>query len=456
MEQSEKYIQMTTAPVGRLIGKLAVPTVITMLITSIYNMADTFFVGRLNNTSATGAVGVVFSFMAIIQACGFLFGQGSGNYISRALGRQERGSAEKMVSVGFFSSILAGVVIMALGLIFLDPLCRLLGATETILPYARDYLRIILLGAPYMTAALTLNNQLRFQGAAFYSMIGIGSGGVLNILLDPVFIFVFDMGVTGAAVATIISQAVSFLLLLFGTFQKDNLRVRPWLFRPRWADFAEMLRGGFPSLCRQGLSSLSTIVLNLTAGGIGGDAAIAAMSIAGRVMHMAFAAILGFGQGFQPVCGFNYGAGLYRRVKEAFWFCVKLGTGLLLVASVAGFVFAPELVSLFSSDPQVLAYGRVALRLQCVSFSLMAWTVMCTMLTQTIGRVVPASFLSLARQGLFFIPLVAGLPVVLAYVLPQWGGMLGIQMAQPLSDLLTAVVSVPVYLTVVKRYLRET
>ncbi len=450
MEQNEKYIQMTTAPVGRLIGRLAVPTVITMLITSIYNMADTFFVGLLDNTSATGAVGVVFSFMAIIQACGFLFGQGSGNYISRMLGRQERAKAEKMASVGFFSSILAGCAIAVLGLVFLDPLARVLGATDTILPYARDYLRIILLGAPYMTAALTLNNQLRFQGAAFYSMIGIGSGGVLNILLDPVFIFGLNMGVTGAAVATVISQAVSFLLLLFGTFQKDNLRVRLRLFRPQWGDFAEMLRGGFPSLCRQGLASLSTIVLNLTAGSIGQDAAIAAMSVAGRVMHMAFAAILGFGQGFQPVCGFNYGAGLYSRVKEAFWFCVRLGTCLLLVASVAGFVFAPELVSLFSSDPQVLEYGRVALRLQCVSFPLTAWFVMCTMLTQTIGRVVPASFLSLARQGLFFIPLVGA-----AYFFPELLGMLGVQMAQPLSDLLTAVVSVPVYLTVVRRYLQE-
>ncbi len=455
MERNDKYVEMTTAPVGRLIGKLAVPTVITMLITSIYNMADTFFVGLLDNTSATGAVGVVFSFMAIIQACGFLFGQGSGNYISRMLGRQEREKAENMAAVAFYSSIATGLLIMTLGLIFLDPLARLLGATDTILPYARDYLRIILLGAPYMTAALTLNNQLRFQGAAFYSMIGIGSGGVLNILLDPVFIFGLDMGVTGAAVATIISQAISFLLLLFGTFQKDNLRVSLRNFRPRLADFAEMLRGGFPSLCRQGLSSLSTIMMNLVAGHFGGDAAIAAMSIAGRVMHMAFAAILGFGQGFQPVCGFNYGAGLYNRVKQAFWFCVRLGTVLLSVASVAGFIFAPQLVRLFSSDPAVLEYGRVALRCQCVSFPLTAWFVMCTMLTQTIGRVVPASFLSLARQGLFFIPLVVGLPTLIAYFLPDVGPIFGVQIAQPLSDLLTAVVSVPVCITVMKRYLIE-
>ena len=455
MERNEKYIQMTTAPVGRLIGKLAVPTVITMLITSIYNMADTFFVGQLNNTSATGAVGVVFSFMAIIQACGFLFGQGSGNYISRMLGRQDRAAAERMASIAFVSSVLAGAVIAVVGLLFLDPLARLLGSTETILPYAREYLRIILLGAPYMTAALTLNNQLRFQGAAFYSMIGIGSGGILNIILDPIFIFTLDMGVTGAAVATVISQAVSFLLLLFGTTRGENLRIRLRLFRPRWADVAELFRGGFPSLCRQGLASLSTITLNFMAGAFGGDAAIAAMGIASRVMHMAFAAILGFGQGFQPVCGFNYGAGLYGRVREAFWFCVKLGTALLLVASVAGLFFAPELVGLFSEDAAVITAGTTALQLQCVSFPLTAWFVMCTMLTQTIGRVVPASFLSLARQGLFFIPFVLGLPYLIAYCLPGVDPLLGVQMALPLADMATAVASVPVCVVVMRRYLRE-
>ena len=455
MEQNEKYIQMTTTPVGRLIGKLAVPTVITMLITSIYNMADTYFVGLLNNTSATGAVGVVFSFMAIIQACGFLFGQGSGNYISRMLGQQRREDAAHMASFGFFASVLTGCVITVLGLIFLEPLARLLGSTSTILPYAKDYLRIILLGAPYMTGALTLNNQLRFQGAAFYSMIGIGSGGLLNIALDPVFIFGLDMGVTGAAVATVISQAVSFLLLLYGTTRGDNLRLSLRRARPKRGDVQELFRGGFPSLCRQGLSSVSTISLNWVAGSFGGDPAIAAMGIAARVMHMAFAAILGFGQGFQPVCGFNYGAGLYDRVKEAFWFCVKLGTALLLAASVAGFVFAPTLVGLFSEDAAVIAVGTVALRLQCFSFPLTAWFVMCTMLTQTIGQVVPASFLSLARQGLFFIPVVIGLPYLIAWAIPAADPILGVQMAQPLADICTAAVSVPVCVRVMRHHLRK-
>lgn len=455
MEQNEKYIQMTTTPVGRLIGRLAAPTVVTMLITSIYNMADTFFVGLLDDTSATGAVGVVFSFMAIIQACGFLFGQGSGNYISRALGQQRREDAAHMASFGFFASVLTGFVISVLGLIFLDPLARLLGSTDTILPYARDYLRIILLGAPYMTGALTLNNQLRFQGAAFYSMVGIGSGGLLNIALDPIFIFVFDMGVTGAAVATVISQAVSFLLLLFGTTRGENLRLSLRRARPQKGDFPELLRGGFPSLCRQGLSSVSTISLNWVAGTFGDDPAIAAMGIAARIMHMAFAAILGFGQGFQPVCGFNYGAGLYKRVKEAFWFCVKLGTALLLAASVVGFVFAPSLVDLFTDDAKVIAIGAPALRMQCVSFPLMAWTVMCTMLTQTIGRVVPASFLSLARQGLFFIPLVIGVPYLISWAFSPLDPVLGVQMAQPIADLCTAAVSVPVCIHVMRKYLAK-
>ena len=195
--------------------------------------------------------------------------------------------------------------------------------------------------------------------------------------------------------------------------------------------------------------------MNLMAGNFGGDAAIAAMSVAGRVMHMAFAAILGFGQGFQPVCGFNYGAGLHKRVKEAFWFCVKLGTVLLVAASVAGYFFAGDLVGLFSSDPAVLGYGETALRLQCLSFPLTAWFVMCTMLTQTIGRVVPASFLSLARQGLFFIPLVVGLPLLIAAVFPATDPILGVQMALPLADTATAIASVPVCVVVMRRYLRE-
>ncbi len=449
MEQHDKYVRMTTRPIPKLIGRLAVPTTITMLVTAFYNMADTFFVGLLDNTSATGAVGVVFSFMAIIQAIGFFFGQGTGNYISRLLGQKLPEEAGRMASIGFFSALLAGVALSVAGLCFLEPLARLLGSTDTILPYAKEYLGVILLGAPFMIGSLVLNNQLRYQGNAFYSMLGIGTGAVLNVVLDPLFIFTLGMGVTGAAAATALSQFVGFFVLFFCTTRGDNLRLRLSLFRPRWRDYGEILRGGLPTLCRQGLSSLSTIGLNFMAGVFGGDAAIAAMAIATKVMHLAFSALLGFGQGFQPVCGFNFGAGLYRRVRAGFWFCVRLGTVLLLAASVAGFAFAPHLVGLFSNDPAVLRIGTLSLRLHCVSFPTIAWVTMSTMMMQTIGRVGRASFLSMARQGIFFLPLVIGLPWLFSLV----GGapLLGVQLAQPLADGLTFLSSLPLTAGVLKQ-----
>ena len=308
-QQNAKFIEMTETPVGTLVCRLAVPTMVSMLVTSFYNMADTFFVGKIN-TSATGAVGVVFSLMAIIQACGFFFGHGSGNYISKQLGKRDTEEASRMASIGFFSAFLFGIVFMAAGLVFLEPLARALGSTDTILPYAKDYLGIILLGAPFMTSSLVLNNQLRFQGNAFYAMIGIATGAVLNIGLDPLFIFVFQMGIKGAALATILSQIVSFCLLVAGSFRGENIHISYRKFHPDGAAFLEILRGGIPSLLRQGLASVAVICLNFAAGGYG-DEAIAAMSIVNRIMMFAGSALIGFGQGFQPVCGFNYGAGLY-------------------------------------------------------------------------------------------------------------------------------------------------
>lgn len=433
---------------------MAGPTIVTMLVTAFYNMADTFFVGLLDNTSATGAVGVVFSFMAVIQAVGFTFGQGSGNMVSRLLGQEKVRQAEHLTAVAFFSAILIGFVISVAGLVFLEPLAWLLGSTHTILPYAKEYLAIILLGAPWMIGSLVLNNQLRFQGNAFYSMLGIGSGALLNVILDPVLIFGLDMGVSGAALATIISQFVGFVVLLFCTTRGDNLRIRIRLARPRWRDYLDIFRGGLPTLCRQSLASVSTISLNTTAGLFGGDPAIAAMTVATKVMHLSFCALLGFGQGFQPVCGFNYGAGLYDRVKKGFWFCVRIGTVLLLAASVVEWVFADTLIGLFSTDPQVIAIGARSLRLLCVSFPLIAWVTMSNMMMQTIGRVVPASFLSLARQGLFFIPLVLLLPRLFPLLFGANTGLLAVQLAQPTADFLTFLASVPLTVYVLRRYLK--
>ena len=368
MTQAEKQHMMATAPIPGLIARLSVPTIISMLITSFYNMADTFFVGKLG-TSATAAVGVVFPLMSIIQALGFLFGHGSGNSVSRKLGAQKVDEAEHLASCGFFSSLVCGLLILIGGQLFLEPLSRILGSTDTILPYTKQYLSVILIGAPYMTASLTMNNLLRFQGSAFYAMIGITTGAVLNVILDPVFIFVFDMGIAGAAWATILSQLVSFVLLLVGMKVSNcvPLRMKNMKYLPSL--IGQIFDGGLPSLCRQGLASLATVALNLAAGPYG-DAAIAAMSIVMRIAFFAGSTVIGFGQGFQPVCGFNYGAGNIKRVKEAFWFCVKLATGVLIVLAILGFVFSGDLVAIFRKDDlEVIEIGTLALRMQCVRLS---------------------------------------------------------------------------------------
>ena len=437
--QEEKYKTMTEKPVSSLICRLAVPTIISMLVTSFYNMADTFFVARIG-TSATAAVGVSFALMAIIQAFGFFCGHGSGNYISRKMGQHRFDEAQQMAATGFFTALALGTVIFLLGEILIDPLCRILGATETILPYARQYLRLILIGAPYMTASLVLNNQLRFQGSAFYAMIGIASGAVLNIALDPLFIFVFDMGVSGAALATIISQFVGFVLLLKGTTQGGNLRIRLRNVTFSKYYYSQIINGGMPSLCRQGLGSVATICLNLMAGPYG-DAAIAAMSVVGRVMNLAASVVTGFGQGFQPVCGFNYGAFLYDRVKEGFWFCVKVATVILIMLSAAGYLLAPQVIQLFSkNDPQVIAIGTQALRWQCLTFPLCGWITICNMMLQTIGKSFRASLLAMSRQGLFFIPAVLLLPALI--------GIQGLEIAKPIADVCSFVLAIPLQLSV--------
>ncbi len=440
-KHEQKFIQMTQSKVEPLICRLAVPCIISMLVTAFYNMADTFFVGMLKSNAATGAVGVVFSMMAIIQAVGFFFGQGSGNYISRCLGEKRYEEASQMAATGFFSALGTGAVICVVGLMFLDELAYLLGSTQTILPYTREYLGVILLGAPWMTASLVLNNQLRFQGGATYAMVGITTGAVLNIILDPIMIFGMDLGVAGAGWATIISQFVSFCLLLAGCAKGGNISIHLKNVRLDLFHFKMILQGGLPSLSRQSLSSLATICLNHAAGPYG-DAAIAAMGVVQRVMMFGASTMLGFGQGFQPVCGFNYGARLYSRVKQGFWFCVKISTLALAVIGALGYFFAPQLVAIFRDDPQVIAFGTAALRFQCLTFPVQGWIVMSNMMEQSMGRTVPATFLSVARQGLFFIPAVLILPKLLDAT--------GIQVAQSAADVLTVLCAIPIHLHVLR------
>lgn len=442
----DNYLYLTTTPVPRLIVSLAVPTIISMLVTSFYNMADTYFVGKIN-TQSTAAVGIVFSVMSIIQAVGFFFGHGSGNYISRKLGAQETGNAEKMAAIGFFWALFMGIFLAVVGLIFLTPLSLALGSTPTILPYTEKYLGIILLGAPFMTASLVLNNQIRFQGNAAYAMVGIVSGAVINVILDPILIFVFDMGISGAALATVISQICSFSLLLYMGRKGGNIRIRFKNFTPSLAFIKEIIGGGTPSLARQGLASVATILLNVAAGAYG-DAAIAGMSIVTRIAMFINAFLIGFGQGFQPVCGFNYGAGLYARVRQGFWFCVKVGFIFLLVCALAGMGFAEEIVSLFrKGDPDVIAVGAAALRWQFITFPLGSWIVMSNMMLQTIRKPVKATIISSARQGLFFIPLI--------FILSHYLGLQGVEMCQAVADLLTFILAIPLTCSVLNEMKRK-
>jgi putative MATE family efflux protein len=438
----EKYVKMTTAPVRGLVLSLAVPTTTIMIISALYNLADTFFVGYLG-TSATAGVGVGFPLMAIIQALGFLFGHGSGNYVSRQLGARKLNQASKMAATGFFSALAAGALLSGIGVFGIGRLAKMLGATDTILPYASDYLFYILLAAPWMTGSFTLNNLLRYQGNAFYGMIGMTSGAVLNVALDPIFIYTLGMGVGGAALATMISQFIGFCLLLAGCGRKGNIRIKARDFTPSLELYREIVHGGVPSLFRQGLASVAAIYTNRLAGNYG-DAAIAAISIVMRVVMFANSAILGLGQGFQPVCGFNYGAKRYDRVKEAFWFCVKFSAAGLIALSVLAWTWAPGIIAIFrSGDAEVIRIGVLSLRLQFLTIPLMGWVIMNNMLFQTTGKSLSASTLAVARQGLFLLPLL--------YALARALGLFGIQISQPLADLMTFAVSIPLNI----RFMRE-
>ena len=442
MTKEEKYRQMIETPVNRLIPKLAVPTIISMLVTSIYNMADTFFVSQIS-TSASGAVGVMFSAMAMIQAIGFTLGMGSGNNISRALGDRNEERASLFAATAFYTAAIIGVIILVLGTIFSQPMVYFLGATPTIAPYAQDYARYILIAAPFMLTSFVMNNILRAQGNAMFAMIGITAGGVLNMILDPILIFTFDMGIAGAAIATMASQMISFALLLYQCNSRDDcIKIQISKFRPNLAVYGEILHAGLPSFCRQGLASVAAVVLNFAAGPYG-DAAIAAMSIVTRFMMFINSSLIGFGQGFQPVCGFNFGARRYDRVLEAYWFCVKVAVIMLTVFGVAAFVISRPIITSFRrEDLEVIQIGTLALRLQLLTMPLQAWIIMVNMLTQSIGYGFRASLVAMGRQGLFLIPALV--------ILPMFFGLLGVQLAQPIADVLSFVLSVAVVVGVFK------
>ena len=438
--QQQKFLHMTTEPVARLVRGLALPTVISMLITALYNIVDTFFVGQLG-PSATGAIGVTYSMMAVIQAIGFGFGHGSGNYISRKLGERHVNEASVMAMVGFVSSFLFGLIILALGLSILSPLTMFLGSTTTIRPYAEQYLFYILLGAPFFASSLTLNNQLRLEGDAGKAMIGIASGAILNCLLDPLFIFGFGMGVSGAGLSTFLSQVMSFLILIYQTQHGDAVRLRFANFRPTRARYVAILQGGIPSVGRQGVHCIANILLN-HAMKVFGDNFFAAMTIIIRLSNLLFAGTAGIGQGFQPVCGFNFGAKLYGRVRQAYLYTQRFALVCLCVATFFLFVFASQIVGLFSNVPEVIALGITAQRLQCLSIPLMGFCIITSMLLQNINQYKQATILGLSRSGIFFIPAL--------FIMAHFFGIWGIMLTQPVADLCAFALSIPLQLNILR------
>lgn len=436
MKQKEdpQFKLMTTEPVSRLIPRLAVPTVLSMMITGVYNTADTYFVSQLG-TSASAAVGIVFSLMAIIQAIGFTLGMGSGSIISRRLGARDIKAANVCGSSAFVAAVVYGVTLSAVCLANLNGLVKLLGATPTIVPYATDYAMWILFGAPIICSCFVMNNVLRSEGHAAFSAIALTSGGILNMLLDPLFIYSFNLGTSGAALATVASQTTSFLIFIqFFIRKKGTVSLGVKYVSLKLKTYADIMTTGIPSLFRQGLASVATIFLN-TSAGLYGDAAISAMTIATKVVMLCGSLMIGIGQGFSPVAGYNYGAGLYKRVKAAWKWTALVSTCLLLFLGGMIFAFAPQIVRWFRNDDQVVSVGVFALRAQALSFPLHALIISINMLMQSCGKKLQATFLSLNRQGIYFIPLVI--------VLPKIMGLTGVEISQACADILSALTAIP-------------
>ena len=435
-EQNEIHISdMTSQPIPGLIINLATSTILSMIVIAAYNTADTYFVAKLG-TSATGAVGVVFSVMALLQAIGFTFGTGAASIVSRRLGSNDIKTAERIASTSFFLALLSGMIISIISLLYLDKFMLQIGATKTILPYARDYAKYILLGAPIICTSFVMNNILRAEGKATLAMLGLTAGAIINIALDPIFIFTFNLGVSGAAIATLISQLISFLLLIsFFINRKSSMKIKLKYLSKKPREYLDILLLGSPSLFRQGLASLSAIALNVAAA-VYGDAAIAAMSIVSRVFMFALSIIVGLGHGFMPVVGFNYGARNYDRVKEAFLFTVKVGLIFSIAMSILGYIFSPNIVAFFrKEDLEVIEIGTLAMRMQFLVLILQPLFVSTNMLLQSTGYAIRATFLASNRQGLYFLPLI--------FTLPHFLGLKGLALTQPISDVLAFITAIP-------------
>lgn len=440
----DKFDKLENAPIKGLITSLAIPTIITMLVSAVYNMADSYFVGKIDTTSVA-SIGIVFSVMTLLQAVGFFLGNGSGIQLATLLGSKNKKQAQIYANVAFFTSLILGAVLAVTGLFFSRQLAYLLGATETAVEAASDYLKYILIGSPFILGSFVLNNQLRAQGSAIYSMAGILSGSILNICIDPIFIFTFKLGVSGAAIATVISQIVGFTFLLIGTRKGENLRISIKAFKPSKEVYITIFKNGMPSLARQGVNTVSNIALNFMASPFG-DGAIAGMSVFNRVLFLGFAVVIGIGQGFQPVCSFNNGAKKYDRVYDSYEFITIVTTIFISIVSVIFFVFSKQLISIFRDDSEVIEIGAQALRMQAFALPLIGYCTSANMLLQSMKISGKATILALARQGICYVPLV--------FILPRVFGLNGLAGVQALADALTFVITIIVATPTIKKLKR--
>ena len=438
-KEEKQYKKMTEGSTSKLVFTLGLPAMISMLVTAIYNIADTLFVSKIDADGlASAAVTIVFPLMAIIQAIGFTFGMGSGSLISSKLGERKEEEAQRIGSSAFYVSIILGAVISILSLIFLNPLLKVLGASSNVMPYAKDYGIYVIIGFPIMAGSFVMNNILRSEGKAKFSMIGLTVGGILNIFLDPLFINTFGMGIKGAAIATVISQSISFIILLsMFIFKKSIIKLAFNKISKSFEIYSSIIKVGFPSLCRQGLASIATILLNNMAQKYGSDQAQAAMGIVSKVVMIIFSMGLGIGQGYQPVCGYNYFAKKYDRVCEAMKFTFVFALAVMTFVSLICFIFSDKIIKWFNENEDIVRIGSKALKYQCISMPFLSVNVIINMTLQSTRKNFMATILSCCRQGLFFIPIILLLPLLIEID--------GVVFTQPISDICTCLFSIPFY-----------
>ncbi|MBQ8375248.1 MAG: MATE family efflux transporter [Clostridia bacterium] len=439
--EKEQFEKMTKTPIPKLIISLGIPTMLNMMVTSLYNMADTLFVSGLGD-QATGAVSVVLSLMSIIQAIGFTLGMGAGAIVSTLLGKRKQKEADTVAATAFFSALIIGVVITVFGLLFLPDLMRFFGATEevgvavTTLEYSQIYSTYILIAAPLMCMSYVMNNLLRAQGKAFISMVGLVTGAVINIALDPILIYGANMGMAGAAIATMASQAISFGILLFIFLSGRTItHFRIGDISRKFSVYGNIIATGFPSFCRQILASLCTVLLNRTIGDLNIDGGLAAFGVVQKVFMLAFSISLGIGQGYQPVLGYNHSAGKFDRVRSAYLFTLIFSMGLMVVFAIACAIFAPALMDVFLEAKGAEEVGVRTLQFQCISMPLLPVNFMAGITYQAVGSKLSATLLSISRQGMFYIPLI--------FILPTFFGVVGLEILQMTSDILAFAFAVP-------------